>query len=141
MTVSLSHVRNFLCLFLRVRHQIVSRFEEEMTRRGHKGLTVRLFSSLSMIEDGMNPAELARLRGVTKQAMSQTLTALSDARLIRQMSDRHDGRIQLLTVTEKGKQALADGLEAMQVLLDPAGAIADEAFYRQLTGILEELGN
>lgn len=31
-----------------------------MTRRGHKGLTVRLFSSLSMIEDGMNPAELAR---------------------------------------------------------------------------------
>lgn len=73
--------------------------------------------------------------------MSQTLTALSDARLIRQMSDRHDGRIQLLAVTEKGKQALADGLEAMQVLLDPAGAIADEAFYRQLTGILEELGN
>lgn len=140
MDASLRQVRDFLCLFQRVRQQMVTRFEEKMGEKGHKGLTVRLFTSLSMMEDGMNPAELARLRGVTRQAMSQSLTALADAGLVRQAADSHDGRIQVLSLTEKGHRALRDGLEVVCDLLEPAGAIADATFYRQLTGILEELG-
>lgn len=60
------------------------------------------------------PAQLARIFHVTKGAMTNTLGKLVTSGYLAVRPDPDDGRRKLVTITDGGKQALAEATEAVE---------------------------
>jgi DNA-binding MarR family transcriptional regulator len=73
------------------------------------GLSLTAVATLAAIE-GLGPQRLTALaasEGVTQPAMTQLISRLEDAGLVRRESDPDDGRVVLVTITGEGRATLA----------------------------------
>ena len=64
------------------------------------------FLLLAVRDGALSASELADHLGVTKQAVSQLVDAMQDARLITRTADEHDGRSKRIAITAKGRKLL-----------------------------------
>ena len=64
------------------------------------------FVLLAVRDGALSAAELTDHLGVTKQATSQLVDAMQDARLITRTADEHDGRSKRISITAKGRKFL-----------------------------------
>jgi DNA-binding MarR family transcriptional regulator len=85
----------------------IMRLYRSLTPPGALSLTA--VATLAAIE-GFGPQRLTALaasEGVTQPAMTQLISRLEDAGLVRRESDPDDGRVVLVTITDEGRATLA----------------------------------
>jgi DNA-binding MarR family transcriptional regulator len=66
--------------------------------------------------EGVRGADLAKKRGVTKQAVSQLVAELEYWGVVEQVADPKDGRAKLVRFTPKGEQGLLEGVAVLREL-------------------------
>ncbi|HKH53438.1 MAG TPA: MarR family transcriptional regulator, partial [Mycobacterium sp.] len=71
-----------------------------------------LYLLRGMYPDGASVTELAESNDVTKQAVSQLLNTLEEKRLVRRVSDPHDGRAKIVKLTRRGQRELSIAVNA-----------------------------
>src|SRR6478752_8606612 len=64
--------------------------------------------------EGVRITELARRLDISKQAISQTIAELESMDVVETIPDPSDGRARLARFTEKGKQAIMQGLGVLR---------------------------
>jgi MarR family transcriptional regulator, transcriptional regulator for hemolysin len=83
------------------------------------GLTPRGFCVLASAEEhGHTQIELANLVGVDKTTMVVTLDALERDGLAKRLPSERDRRVRVISVTAKGRRALARAREALSTVQD-----------------------
>ena len=85
----------------------------KLARRAHQGMDHQDFSTLVTLDsgacvDGTRLSDLAAMRGFDASTMSRRVTHLCDTGLLERSPDPQDGRAQLLSVSERGREALAE---------------------------------
>lgn len=95
---------------------------------------VRLVPHLTF--DGIRPSELARLTGVSKQAVSQTLAPLVEQGLVEYIDDLSDGRARMIRLTQKGGERFVGALTSLKQL---ESALANRVGARKLADLFEAL--
>ncbi|KQQ05071.1 MULTISPECIES: MarR family transcriptional regulator [unclassified Rathayibacter] len=99
---------------------MVESARSELVRAGHPDLTVGAEFALQAIDAGADSAaELGRALDVSRQAAAKTITSLERAGYVRRAADDADARRKRLTVSERGREAIA------------VGAAGFEAAYQQ----------
>ena len=79
--------------------------------------------------DGVRITELARRLDITKQAVSQSIAELELMDVVETIPDPSDGRARLARFTEKGRQAIGQGLVVLRGLeMEMERAIGAERF-------------
>ena len=63
--------------------------------------------------EGVRITELARRLDITKQAVSQTISELEQMDVVETIPDPSDGRARLARFTDKGRQAIGQGLTVL----------------------------
>jgi len=92
---------------------LVDRLRERMVELGGEALRPsQLYILRSLHPRGASVTELAERCEITKQAVSQLLDALEGMDLVRRAPDRTDARSKIVTLTERGEQALATAVRA-----------------------------
>jgi DNA-binding MarR family transcriptional regulator len=92
---------------------LVDRLQEKMVELGGEALRPsQLYILRSLHPKGASVTELADRCEITKQAVSQLLDALERMDLVRRAPDRSDARSKIVTLTERGEQALATAVRA-----------------------------
>ena len=66
--------------------------------------------------EGVRITELARRLDISKQAVSQTIAELELMDVVETISDPSDGRARLVRFTDKGRQAIGQGLSVLKGL-------------------------
>ena len=76
---------------------------------GH-GISTAGYTALNVLQNrpGITSSELARRSFVRAQTMAETVTALTEARLVRREKDPDHGRQLLLYITDEGRARVAD---------------------------------
>ena len=91
----------------------VDRLQEKMVELGGEPLRPSLLYILrSLHPHGASITELAERCEITKQAVSQLLDPLEHKDLVRRTPAPSDGRIKIVTLTERGERALATAVQA-----------------------------
>jgi DNA-binding MarR family transcriptional regulator len=87
--------------------RIVRRALEELI--ADQDVSVVGYTAMSVLEarPGLSNAELARRSFVTPQGMSQTLAVLTERRLIRRTPATSNRRVQLVELTDRGRQVVS----------------------------------
>ena len=86
---------------------------ERVRERGHTGLRPAHSSVLVNLErSGGRITEIARLEGVSKNAISQLAAELVDLGYIERTPDPTDGRAKILRYTKRGSQAIGKEIDA-----------------------------
>ena len=92
---------------------LVDRLQEKMVELGGEALRPsQLYLLRSLHPKGASVTELAEHCEITKQAVSQLLGPLERMGLVRRAPDRSDARIKVVTLTERGEEALATAVRA-----------------------------
>jgi DNA-binding MarR family transcriptional regulator len=109
---------------------IAMHVEEELRAatgaKGHADLKLshaRLFALVG--RDGARVSEMARLQGVSRQAISATVRDLESLGYVRRDTDESDGRGIRVRVTARGEALMRDSMEALDEL---------EATFRRILG-------
>jgi len=85
----------------------------DLTNAGHPGLTVANERAMRAVDDGADSAaDLARVIGVSRQAAAKTIDALEGLGYVTREPDVTDARRKSLTVTPRGRDAVATGAAA-----------------------------
>jgi DNA-binding MarR family transcriptional regulator len=88
----------------RLRRRILSAAETEDITLGQTSVLARLTGS-----PGVTVSELAATEGVRHQSMTTTIAALAALGLVERHPDPHDGRRQLVTLTDEGQRRVEEG--------------------------------
>lgn len=105
-------------------------------------LTVSQFSVLNhliRLGDGKKPSDLARAFQVTKGAMTNTLSKLEAAGLIRVKPDPQDGRGKIVTVTAKGLRVRDRSLHNLAPVLSEISKALPAKDFRAALPFLQKL--
>ena len=88
-------------------------------RRGHEGLKMSHAQVLPLIgPEGAQVTTLARIQGVSRQAISSTARDLEALGFLARCSDARDGRAVVFCLTEKGEALIADSVRSLDELDD-----------------------
>ena len=88
-------------------------------RRGHLGLKMSHAQVLPLIgPDGAQVTTLARIQGVSRQAISSTARDLETLGFLARASDARDGRAVVFKLTSKGESLIADSVRSLDELDD-----------------------
>ncbi len=118
MSYNKSHNLNLGRLSLNAFRWMDAGFTSLMSQRGWKNLPKA--SSLvfpHLTEDGIRPAEIARLAGVSRQAVNQVLKDLRERDLVKVTPDPDDHRSLLVVCTQRGRR-FGDDAAAVAVELE-----------------------
>ncbi|MEU6098112.1 MarR family transcriptional regulator [Streptomyces sp. NPDC047079] len=124
--------RDLRVLFSRLRRRI-----REVA--GDDELTPSQVSALTLVGKGgaATASTLASAEGVRPQSMAATLAVLEQHRLILRSPDPHDGRRQLVTLTDAGRERIEGDRQARQEWL--ARALQDRYTEDERRTVLEAL--
>ncbi len=117
-------------------------FEDELAAelhaRGHRDLLVTDFNILRFISpEGSSAQTLARLAGVTKQAISQQLAHLEKRGLCRREADPNDLRAKRIRFTAKGRRVIEDAIRVTEKIEARQAAVLGQTSFEKLK---EQLG-
>ena len=106
----------------------------------YKGLSLTYVGYVSLlVQQDYSPGELARKLGVTKQTCSKTVNELEKHGFIIRRDNPEDSRSKLLSLTERGRQLLADGSEAAAAIQSEFVRKVGSDRLQQLSAILLRL--
>jgi len=110
--------------------------------KGHKSLK-RSFGMVLLFlgETGTRIIDIARIQGVSKQAISQIAQAIENAGYLKREEDPTDRRSRSLVFTSKGKALIHDAVVAMHALEQDMEAILGKKDLQQLRELLARLHN
>ncbi len=89
---------------------------------------------------GIRITDLARLAGMTKQALGEFVDFLEAAGFVRSGKDRSDGRVRLVTRTARGDAAAAAAQRAMDAVERAFRREAGADAYDAMKQVLRQLG-
>lgn len=102
----------------------------EMEKMGLKGGHAQCISCLIAHPEGLTAAEICRLTGLDKAAVSRTLRDLAGCYYIRMPAEDTKRYRHLITLTEKGRTMAAfAGQEIQRCVSAGSARISDEEFY------------
>ena len=115
---------------------------EQLTRgHGYTRLSLAFVDYVQRLaQRDYSPGELAAELGVSKQACSNVLRELQDQNLILRRPNPSDSRSSLLSLSGEGRALVRMGAKAAGATLDQLQASIGASGVRQLTGVLEKLG-
>ena len=96
-----------------------------------------VFAQIS--SDGSRLTELARKANMTPQAMGELVDELVDMGYVVRRPDPSDGRAKLILLTERGRDAVAAGLETIEGLEEQVTEILGERGHQELRRLLSKL--
>ena len=110
---------------------VANRIEVELLERihakGHEKLQSSHARLVALLGDtDMNVSEIARLQGVSRQAIGATVNGLESLGYVRREPHVADGRALHVRLTERGAELIRDSLEALEELEDE---------LREMTGV------
>lgn len=119
-------------------------FIQASERGGLRGLDLRwsTFGTMFMASlfSGVEAGTLARITGVTRQAVSLVLIALEKAgRVRRPKSDPSDKRLRVVVLTDKGQHDLRKGMERQMEVSSAWFARLTQEERRELNRLLKKL--
>ncbi|GAA1108851.1 MarR family winged helix-turn-helix transcriptional regulator [Arthrobacter flavus] len=105
------------------------------------GLTHAGYTALRVLKDHgpINQTKLAQLIRVQNQTMGKTIEKLQVNGYVNRVRGEVDQRIQLVSVTDPGRSALASALKIEQTLIAGGGLLSD-TLRAELRNLIEELG-
>ncbi|MHA7275172.1 MarR family winged helix-turn-helix transcriptional regulator [Arthrobacter sp. HLT1-21] len=105
------------------------------------GLTHAGYTALRVLEDHgpINQTRLAQLIRVQNQTMGKTIEKLQTTGYVHRVRGELDQRIQLVSVSDAGKNALASAQTIEQSLI-LGGGLLSETLRAELRNLIEELG-
>ncbi|KUJ58475.1 MarR family transcriptional regulator [Streptomyces sp. NRRL F-5122] len=119
---------------------VFSRLRRRMREvAGEEGLTPSQVSALTLISKGgaATASALASAEGVRPQSMAATLAVLEQLGLIRRSADPDDGRRQLVTLSDAGRERVEGDRQARQEWL--ARTLQDRYTEEERQTVLEAL--
>jgi DNA-binding MarR family transcriptional regulator len=129
-------------LFLQAHRMFSDIAYEKLHQRGHIGLTIRHTALLAHLDlEGTSITTLAERAGITKQAMGQLVTELSDKGYIESTPDPTDGRARQVRFLKHGWEFLQDAYHVKREIEAEYAAILGEAELEQLRTLLQTLIN
>jgi DNA-binding MarR family transcriptional regulator len=117
---------------------------DELQRRlhaaGFEGLRfAHGFLIQHLVEEGRPVGELADLMGVTQQAVSKTVRELEGLGYLERRAADGDARVRVVTLTERGRSAIATTRTQRRKLLDELRAEFGERRLDDATALLREV--
>ena len=103
----------FKCARL-LNERAIARVEEQPSAIPLRAAHTNLLPHLDL--EGVRISELARRLDITKQAVSQTIAELELMDVVETIADPSDGRARLARFTDKGRQAMGQGLTVLKGL-------------------------
>ncbi|MGO1383376.1 MAG: MarR family winged helix-turn-helix transcriptional regulator [Arachnia sp.] len=93
--------------------RLFSNMGQKLARGAHQGMDHQDFSVLATLSSGAFPdgtrlRELAAARGLDASTMSRRVSHLCDTGLLERTPDPHDGRAQLLSLSDHGRRAMVE---------------------------------
>lgn len=129
-------------LFLQAHRVFSDLAYEKLHERGHIGLTIRHTALLANLDiEGTSISVLAERAGMTKQAMGQLVTELTDKGYVESIPDPMDGRARQVRFLERGWQFLQDAYHVKQEIEAEYASILGNEGLQQLRTLLETLIN
>jgi len=120
-------------LLPRVADQMMQRLMQLTRARGHPDLKMSFGQVLTLIgPDGGRIQAMARINGVSKQAISAVATELEGLGYLRREPDPADARQLLLKLTSAGEGLLADSMSALNALEGEYCALVGDRSYTEL---------
>jgi len=116
------------------------RLLEHSAALGHGGLKMSFATVMSHAGfPGTRLSDIAAMHGLSKQAISQTARELCDLGYIELLPDPDDARARLITLTERGRQLIADSLRSIEAVEAEAEALIGRerlALFREIAAEL-----
>jgi len=91
-------------------------------------------------DDGCRQSDLARILGITKQAIGQRLAEMTALEYITVSADPSDGRAQVVTLTEHGSEVRQTIRHLIGVMESEWSAEVGAADYAVFRSVLDRLG-
>ena len=89
--------------------------------------------------DGSRLTELARRANMTPQSMAEVVDELVGMDYVVRRPDPHDGRAKLIVLTERGRGAVAAGVQTIVGIEDQVTQILGERGHQELRRLLSQL--
>lgn len=120
---------------------MVDTVREELSQAGHPDLSVGNEFAMQAIDAGAeSAADLARALGVTRQAAAKTIGALEKLGYVERSMNDSDARRKHLVVTQRGREAIAVGARAFDVIYQDWRQRVGSAEADAITKALRALG-
>jgi len=114
---------------------------EKLSEAGHPELSVGNEFAMRAIDAGADSAaDLGRALGVTRQAAAKTIAALEKLDYVTRTSTDADARRKPLVVTQRGREAIAIGARAFDVIYQEWRVGVGEENAAMIASALRELG-
>ncbi|MEU9240858.1 MarR family winged helix-turn-helix transcriptional regulator [Streptomyces sp. NPDC048385] len=124
--------------FLAVAYRTRSAVDQHMAAAGLSLSRTKLLQSLAR-NGAMHQAELAEELGQAPRSVTQTIEALERLHLVTRATDPADRRRKAVTLTDKGKAALAAGEQAGRAALQHAFSAFDTGQLADLKRLLDRM--
>lgn len=127
---------------MRLSRQWKAEFDAVLESRGHGWMTLAPGEVIGHLRNaGVPQGRLADLMGISKQAVQQHVDTLVELGVVERVTDPTDARARIVRLTDKGRQALADGnvikLEIETRYRRVLGPAAFDVFERALDHLFE----
>jgi DNA-binding MarR family transcriptional regulator len=124
----------------RLSRQWKAEFDAAITAAGHGWMTQAQGAVVGQLRQaGVPQAELARVLGITKQAVQQLVDVLVADGLVRRVVDPADKRGRIVELTPSGAKALEEGNRIKRQIEERYSARLGTDRFAALTAMLEEL--
>lgn len=115
----------------------VAAIVDDLGRKGFTKLTPASVSLLARLTlSGSQTVDLARQTRRTKQATGKLVAELENQGYAERVPDPNDGRAQLVRTTDKGREALAAGIDVRKTLAERAMTVFGPEALERLCGDL-----
>ena len=114
--------------------------QRRLTAAGFEGLRfAHGFLIQHLVEEGRPVGELARLMGVTQQAVSKTVRELEGLGYVERLASGADARVRVVTLTRRGRAALETARTQRKKLVDELRAEFGEQRLDAATTLLRDV--
>jgi DNA-binding MarR family transcriptional regulator len=132
--------RNVARAVIRYGKYMIARMEQLAAEDGYQEFKPHYIGILANIgPEGTTSGELARCIWVSKQAMSKMLKEVETQGFISSNPHEHDGRANIVRLTEKGRQLMTISLKINAQLKDEMTAIVGEEDVEHLINTMNKL--
>jgi DNA-binding MarR family transcriptional regulator len=126
-------------LLATVFREAVDQMHEELRRSGHEELRPVHGFILNLVADGTTTSELASQLGVTKQGAAKLVTNLVSTGYLDRQPHPSDGRATLITLTPRGRDALAAAAAAQNAIEARWAEMLGTTRMKTMRSVLEQL--